>query len=83
MCTPMCIVVQVVMSTAVSKTSKVQVFPERTLKELVTLCAWSGPAGWKHNLGNKQQAKHAPTTPQEVCIPRQHFSQGASFQAYA
>ncbi|WAR08743.1 NPA1P-like protein, partial [Mya arenaria] len=52
----------VVMNPAISKTAKVQVFTEKTLKELCHLYSWQGPAKWKQSLGAKQSDSQEPQT---------------------
>ncbi|XP_052811297.1 nucleolar pre-ribosomal-associated protein 1-like [Mya arenaria] len=53
---------KVVMNPAISKTAKVQVFTEKTLKELCHLYSWQGPAKWKQSLGAKQSDSQEPQT---------------------
>jgi len=43
------------MSPAISKTNKVQIFTDRTLKELALLFAWKGPLQWKQSFENKNK----------------------------
>jgi hypothetical protein len=55
---------QVIMNTAISKTTKVHMFSEKGLKELGRLYNWQGLAKWKQTL--KQKGKQ-PDTPY-VCL---------------
>ncbi|XP_052239266.1 nucleolar pre-ribosomal-associated protein 1-like isoform X2 [Dreissena polymorpha] len=48
---------KVVVSPAISKTAKVHIFTDRTLKELALLFAWQGPAKWKESLGSKKKGE--------------------------
>lgn len=43
------------MSPAISKTNKVQIFTDRTLKELTLLYSWKGPSQWKQSLNSKEK----------------------------